>query len=116
LMADASLQYVHVGVDVVASALAHAQSHGVQTIRADAAFIPVGSCMASVVVAGEILEHVTSVEDVVAEVCRILRPGGTVVIDTINDSRLAKFAMVTVAERLRWTASWHPRSELVRRP
>ena len=100
LMADAASRYVHVGVDLVESALRHARTHGVAAVRADVAALPLASDSASVVVAGEILEHVTSLESVVAEICRVLRPGGTVVIDTINATRFANVALVTVAERL----------------
>lgn len=100
LMADPACAYVHVGVDRVASALDLARHHGVRALRADVAALPVASGVAAVVVAGEILEHVPSVEQVVAEVCRVLRPGGTVVIDTINDTRFAKLSLVRIAERL----------------
>jgi 2-polyprenyl-6-hydroxyphenyl methylase / 3-demethylubiquinone-9 3-methyltransferase len=100
LMSDAESAYTHIGVDLVASALSHARTHGVHPVRADVTCLPIASAAASVVVAGEILEHVNCVESVVAEVCRVLKPGGTVIIDTINDSRLARLAMVTVAERL----------------
>jgi 2-polyprenyl-6-hydroxyphenyl methylase/3-demethylubiquinone-9 3-methyltransferase len=99
-MADPTCAYVHVGVDRVTSALDLARHHGVRAMRADVAALPVASGVAAVVVAGEILEHVPSVEQVVAEVCRVLRPGGTVVIDTINDTRLAKLCLVGIAERL----------------
>jgi len=100
LMAESMSAYLHVGVDLVASALGHAHAHGVSPLRADASALPIASESASVVIAGEILEHVTSLDEVVGEICRVLRPGGTVVIDTINDTRLAKFLLVTIAERL----------------
>ena len=100
LMADPASAYLHVGVDLVASALGHAHAHGVRTLQADASALPIASESASVVLAGEILEHVTSLDEVVAEVCRVMRPGGTVIIDTINDTRLAKLLLVTIAERL----------------
>ena len=38
--------------------------------------------------AGEILEHVADPSTVVAEACRLLRPGGTLVLDTINATAL----------------------------
>lgn len=97
---DPASAYVHVGVDLVSSALVHAREHGVTAVRADVAVLPIATAAASVVVAGEILEHVERVDDVVAEICRVLRPGGTVVIDTINDSRFAEVALVRIAERL----------------
>lgn len=100
LSCDPTATYVHVGVDLVSSALAHARARGVAPVRADVAVLPISTASASVVIAGEILEHVERVDDVVAEICRVLRPGGTVVIDTINDSRFAEVALVRIAERL----------------
>jgi 2-polyprenyl-6-hydroxyphenyl methylase / 3-demethylubiquinone-9 3-methyltransferase len=100
LMADAAAGYVHVGIDLVRSSLEQAQSHGVSAVCADAGRMPLASASASVVIAGEILEHVSDLDATIDEVCRILRPGGTVVIDTINQTRVAKFLLVTIAERL----------------
>lgn len=100
LLADPTSRYFHVGIDLTTSALHQAQSHAVCPIQADAASLPLATGSAAVVVAGEILEHVEDLNAVVAELCRVLKPGGTVVIDTINDTMLAKFALVTVAERL----------------
>jgi 2-polyprenyl-6-hydroxyphenyl methylase/3-demethylubiquinone-9 3-methyltransferase len=51
-------------------------------------------------VAGEILEHVEDDVGVLAECARLLRPGGTLVIDALADTRIGRFLMVTVAERL----------------
>jgi 2-polyprenyl-6-hydroxyphenyl methylase/3-demethylubiquinone-9 3-methyltransferase len=51
-------------------------------------------------VAGEILEHVTDLPGTVAELCRVLRPGGLLVLDTVNSSWLGRFVTVTVGERL----------------
>lgn len=100
LTAHTTSPYFHVGIDLVASALHAARSHGVCPILADAAHLPLASGCAGVVVAGEVLEHVDDLALVVAEICRVLQPGGTVVIDTINDTKVAKFALVTVAEHL----------------
>ena len=49
---------------------------------------------------GEILEHVPDMAAAVAEACRVLRPGGTLVLDTIADTRLARLVTVTIGERL----------------
>jgi 2-polyprenyl-6-hydroxyphenyl methylase/3-demethylubiquinone-9 3-methyltransferase len=92
--------YVHLGVDRVASALAYARAHGVAPVRADVGALPLRDGCADVVCAGELLEHVSDVPATVAEACRILRPGGLLVLDTVNATRLARFLAVTVAERL----------------
>lgn len=92
--------YTHVGIDRSASALAVATTRGVVAVRADAAALPVRDGAVEVVVAGELFEHVTDLEAVVAEVARVLRPGGLVVLDTINATAWARFSLVVVGERL----------------
>lgn len=92
--------YRHVGVDLVASALGQAAAHGVTPVRGDAARLPLADGCADVVSAGELFEHVRDLRAVVAEVCRILRPGGVLVLDTLNDTALCRLLAVTVAERL----------------
>ena len=92
--------YRHIGVDLVHSALALAARHGVVPVQADAHALPLADQAADVVVAGEILEHVPDLESVVEELARVLRRGGTVVIDTINDTWLARVVLVTVGERV----------------
>src|SRR6202044_3120643 len=83
-----------------ASALALAARHGVAPVRGDALSLPLPGGAADVVVAGEIFEHVTDLAQSVAEACRILRPGGALVVDTIAATWLARLLAVTVAERV----------------
>ena len=96
----AGLGYTHIGVDVVASALGQARAHGVVPVKGDVLHLPLGDGCADVVVAGEILEHVDDLEAAVTEACRLLRPGGLLVLDTIADTVTARFLAVTVAERI----------------
>ena len=58
--------------------------------------VPTGSM--DVVICVDVLEHVNSVPETLAEIGRVLRPGGVLVFDTINRNWLARFAVVTVAE------------------
>jgi 2-polyprenyl-6-hydroxyphenyl methylase/3-demethylubiquinone-9 3-methyltransferase len=92
--------YRHVGVDLAASALVQARDHGVAAVRADVTRVPLADGCADVVVAGEILEHVTDLPAAVREACRLLRPGGRLVIDTIAATALARLVAVTLAERV----------------
>ncbi|HEX6076154.1 MAG TPA: methyltransferase domain-containing protein [Micromonosporaceae bacterium] len=92
--------YRHIGVDLVPSALRLAADHGVTPVRADVRTLPLADGCADVVSAGELLEHVTDPRRVLAEACRLLRPGGVLVLDTIAATRLARFVAVTVAERV----------------
>ena len=66
----------------------------------DAARLPFADGGADVVVAGEMLEHVTDLPAVVAELCRVLAPGGTLVVDALADTAVCRFVTVTVAERI----------------
>ena len=91
--------YRHIGVDLVRSALRQAAEHGVTPVNGDAAAVPLADGCAHVVAAGEVLEHVPDWPAAVAEACRILRPGGTLVLDTLNDTALSRFVAVRVAER-----------------
>jgi 2-polyprenyl-6-hydroxyphenyl methylase / 3-demethylubiquinone-9 3-methyltransferase len=96
----ARLGYRHVGVDLVGASLRLAAQHGVLAVRGDVQRLPIADGVADAVSAGEILEHVPDHEAAVAEACRVLRPGGTLVLDTIADTRLAKLVAVDIGERL----------------
>ncbi len=92
--------YCHVGLDAVASALRVAASHGVAPVRGDVHHLPFATACADVVVAGEIFEHIDDVETMIDEIARVLRPGGFVIFDTLNDTRWSRFSMITVGERV----------------
>jgi 2-polyprenyl-6-hydroxyphenyl methylase/3-demethylubiquinone-9 3-methyltransferase len=92
--------YFHVGVDVSASAVSQALRHGVAAARADVTRLPFPDETFDVVIAGEILEHVDDLEAAVSEACRVLRPRGTLVLDTIANTWWGRFSSITVAERL----------------
>jgi 2-polyprenyl-6-hydroxyphenyl methylase/3-demethylubiquinone-9 3-methyltransferase len=92
--------YRHIGVDVNRSALDQAADHGVVAVQGDACRVPLASGCADVVSAGELLEHVVDVRAALAEACRLLRPGGRLVADTLNATALSRFIAVTLAERL----------------
>jgi 2-polyprenyl-6-hydroxyphenyl methylase/3-demethylubiquinone-9 3-methyltransferase len=63
---------------------------GEQMAYADAAF--------DIVVCVDVLEHVTDLDQVLAEVARVLKPGGLFLYDTINRNPIARLATITVAE------------------
>lgn len=92
--------YRHVGVDLSPTALPQARDHGVLAVRADVLRLPLHDEVADVVTAGEILEHVTDLPGAISEACRVLRPGGTLVLDTIANTRLARLLAVTIAENI----------------
>jgi len=93
--------YRHVGVDLSATALPQAADHGVTPVRGNVVALPFADDSVDVVSAGEILEHVTDLPGVLAEACRVLRPGGRLVLDTIAATAIGRFVTVTVGERIR---------------
>lgn len=96
----AALGYRHVGLDLSAGSLRVAAQHGVTPVQADAARLPLAAGFADVVVAGEVLEHVSDLDGVLTEAVRVLRPGGTLVIDTIANTWWGRFSSITVAEHI----------------
>ncbi len=96
----ARLGYRHVGVDLNEPGLRVAGRHGVLPVRGSVLAVPLRNGCADVVVAGEVLEHVDDDVAVLAECARLLRPGGTLVVDALAATRIGRFVMVTVAERL----------------
>jgi SAM-dependent methyltransferase len=78
-----------VGVDVDRDALAEAAKLGIETRWADAEEpLPFEDASFDVVVAGELIEHLRDPDGLVAEVRRVLRPGGTFVGSVPNFFRL----------------------------
>ncbi|WP_299657894.1 bifunctional 2-polyprenyl-6-hydroxyphenol methylase/3-demethylubiquinol 3-O-methyltransferase UbiG [uncultured Tateyamaria sp.] len=93
-----------IGIDPAAQAIEAARSHAAKAgkdIRYD---VGVGEDLTypsdsfDAVVCVDVLEHVTDLDQVLAEVARVLRPGGTFLFDTINRNPVARFAAITIAE------------------
>lgn len=92
--------YRHVGIDITESALRQASERSIAVVRGNVMSLPFPADSVDVVCAGEILEHVTDLDRAVAESCRVLKPGGLVVIDTIAQTRAARLLAIEVAERV----------------
>jgi 2-polyprenyl-6-hydroxyphenyl methylase/3-demethylubiquinone-9 3-methyltransferase len=94
------LGYRHVGVDIGRSGLLLAREHGVSPVLGSVLQVPLADGCADVVLAGEILEHVADDVGVLAECARLLRPGGTLVLDALAAGRLSVLINVHLLERL----------------
>lgn len=92
--------HLHIGVDTSTSALRSARERGVRPVLADLAHTPLPDSSADCVVAGEVLEHVPDLPRAIAEACRLLRPGGTLVLDTLAATARCRLVAIGVAERV----------------
>ncbi|MEM6670860.1 MAG: bifunctional 2-polyprenyl-6-hydroxyphenol methylase/3-demethylubiquinol 3-O-methyltransferase UbiG [Pseudomonadota bacterium] len=94
------------GIDPASLAVEAARSHARETSRDISYSVGVGEELPyeentfDAVVCVDVLEHVESLPQVLAEVSRVLRPGGRFLFDTINRNVLARFVTITVAEDL----------------
>lgn len=95
------LGYRHVGVDLRRAGLEQSAGRGITPLLADVAALPLADGAFDVVVAGELLEHVTDRAAAVGELARVLRPGGLLVLDTVNSTALGRWITVTAGEWLR---------------
>lgn len=92
------------GIDPAAEAIEAARRHARASnlrIRYDVGMgeaLPYGAAAFDAVVCVDVLEHVSDLNRVLAEVARTLRPGGLFLFDTINRNTLARLATITVAE------------------
>lgn len=95
-----------VGVDPSAPAIDVAREHArVQGVSIDyrigsGEHVPMKSATADCVVCVDVLEHVESVDRVLDEVRRVLKPGGIFLFDTINRTPLATFVLVWLGESM----------------
>jgi 2-polyprenyl-6-hydroxyphenyl methylase/3-demethylubiquinone-9 3-methyltransferase len=92
------------GIDPAREAIAAARQHaeaGGRDIRYDVGVgedLPYDDGAFDAVACVDVLEHVRDLDRCIAEVARVLKPGGLFLFDTINRNPLARFATITVAE------------------
>jgi SAM-dependent methyltransferase len=78
--------HLFAGVDWSADALRRAREHGVAVLRGgvDAPGLPIASGAADVVIMSELIEHLVDPDSAIAEIRRVLRPGGALLLSTPN--------------------------------
>jgi 2-polyprenyl-6-hydroxyphenyl methylase/3-demethylubiquinone-9 3-methyltransferase len=94
------------GVDQSAQCIEAAQTHaeqqalGIHYHWGVAEALPFEAAMFDVVVCVDVLEHVVDPQRAVAEMSRVLRPGGIVCFDTINRTGRSRLVMIWLLENL----------------
>ena len=94
------------GIDPAAGAIAAARHHAKSAGLQIAYHVGVGEKLLyadvsfDAVVCVDVLEHVADLSQVLAQVARVLRPGGMFLFDTINRNLVARLATITIAEDL----------------
>lgn len=92
------------GIDPARAAIAAARAHA-KASALDISYdigvgedLPYADAGFDAVVCVDVLEHVANLDRVLAEVARVLAPGGTFLFDTINRNALARLVTITFAE------------------
>lgn len=98
----ASVTGIDPAVDALGAARARAgaTASGVDYVAGIGEQLPFADAAFDIVVSVDVLEHVRDLDAVIADVRRVLRPGGLFLFDTINRNPLSAFAVVTMAERV----------------
>ncbi len=111
----AGRRVVMIGVDpsegALAAARAHTeksgQGHMIHYKQAPAEALPFADGSFSVIVCLDVLEHVQDLKATIAEIARVLAPGGVFVFDTINRTLIARAVLI-------WYGEHVPNGSLVR--
>jgi ubiquinone/menaquinone biosynthesis C-methylase UbiE len=101
-----------VGVDLSAEMLAFARTKGLAPVRAAAEALPFGGGRFDVVLAASVIQLIPDGAAFVRELLRVVRPGGRVVICTINAGNAA-LGLLRILERKKYRHfHLYPRAEL----
>lgn len=109
----AGLGFSVTGVDPSEPSLETARAHAAQAglhidyRRGKAEALPCGDGTFDVVYCCDVLEHVDSVDQAIAEVARVLKPGGVYIFDTINRTFPSRLVYIKLFQEWRWT-NWMP--------
>ncbi len=97
------------GVDISAASLEtakqHAQEQGLKINyqQAPAENLPFTDDSFDLITCCDVLEHVDDLAKSIAEISRVLRPGGVFVYDTVNRTLMSYLSLIAVAQDIPWT-------------
>ena len=83
----------------------HARSKGldINYQQAQAEDLPFSKASFDVVTCCDVLEHVDDVSAVISEICRVLKPGGVFIYDTVNRTVMSYLSTILIAQDIPWT-------------
>ncbi|WP_353814463.1 bifunctional 2-polyprenyl-6-hydroxyphenol methylase/3-demethylubiquinol 3-O-methyltransferase UbiG [Agromyces sp. SYSU T00266] len=89
----------------IAAARAHAEAGGlaIDYRLGRGEQLPFADASVDVATSCDVLEHVADLGRVIAEVARVLRPGGVFLYDTINRTRRSRLLVIRAMQEWRWT-------------
>ena len=87
------------------AARAHARESGlaIDYVRGTGERIPFPNAAFDLAYCCDVLEHVADLPRVIAEISRVLKPGGIFLYDTINRTLRSKLVMIKLLQEWRWT-------------
>ncbi len=91
-----------------ARAHAHAAGLAIEYRQAAGEQIPFPDGTFDIVYCCDVLEHVRDLRQVVAEISRVLKPGGIFLYDTINRTLKSKLVMIKLFQEWNWTSFMPP--------
>jgi SAM-dependent methyltransferase len=101
LLVDAGYRTIALEHDPVAAAVTH--DRGIDVVRADAHDLPFPDAAFDVVLACDVLEHLSDDKAATAELYRVLKPGGTLLLTVPADPRLWSVHDVALSHHRRYT-------------
>ncbi len=88
-----------IGVDLSTGMLAHARRRGLEVVQGSATALPIASASVDVACAFKVLAHVPDVAGALAEMARVVRPGGWVLAEFYNARSLRRLVKRVVGAR-----------------
>jgi ubiquinone/menaquinone biosynthesis C-methylase UbiE len=88
-----------IGVDLSAGMLAHARARGLDVLQGSATALPIATASVDVACSFKVLAHVPDVRGALAEMARVVRPGGWVLAEFYNARSLRRVVKQVIGAR-----------------
>lgn len=104
LLESVSDSFLLTGVDFAFDMLPLARDRGYAVYQADAAALPFKDAQFDAVVCAEVFQHFHDVRPIVTELARVVRPGGSMIISTLNRSSVMRMLLRFMKKAMRPSA------------